>query len=363
MTLSHAAGSAPERIIIIGHGSPRKEANTIDSLAESLHAELHPGCSNHCVRGAYLQFSDPDIETVIEQSVAEGAGRIILHPFFLNAGMHVTKDIPELIESARLKYPSVDFIYTEPLGMHEKLVDVVKERISASRGYAPSDIEKRSFEIIGDEADLSGVPAERVPIIKRVIHATADFELGQTLKFHPDAIKAGIDAILSGKDILTDVEMVRTGINKRLLSKWGGKVICNIQDITAGAAQPEADGCPSEITEPCGRSDNKTRSEKGIELALKENHNIGIIAVGNAPTALLKVIDILNSEGQPHRVTPTNSRVLVIGVPVGFVKAYESKALLASQDFPFITNLSRKGGSTVAVAIVNALLKIADEER
>jgi precorrin-8X/cobalt-precorrin-8 methylmutase len=348
VTLSNTVGERSERIIIIGHGSPRKEANTIDTLAESLHAELHPGCSDHCVTGAYLQFSDPDIETVIEKSVSEGAGRIILHPFFLNAGMHVTKDIPELIEAARKTYPGVDFIYTEPLGMHEKLVEVVRERISASRGYAPADIEKRSFEIIGEEADLSGVPVERIPIIKRVIHATADFELGQTLKFHPDAIKAGVDAICAGKDILTDVEMVRTGINKNLLSKWGGNVICNIQDITAMAYHDT----PSQNM-------NKTRSERGIELALNENHNIGIIAVGNAPTALLKVIDIFNS--QSERLN-SKSQILVVGVPVGFVKAYESKSLLASQDFPFITNLSRKGGSTVAVAIVNALLKIAEEE-
>jgi precorrin-8X/cobalt-precorrin-8 methylmutase len=269
-----------------------------------------------------------------------------MHPFFLNAGMHVTKDIPELIDAARLRHPDVEFIFTEPLGMHEKLIEVVKERIASSGGYAPPEIEKRSFEIIGDEADLSGLPAEQVPIVKRVIHATADFEFAQTLTFHPDAIKAGIGAIRSGKDILTDVEMVRTGINKRLLSKWGGKVICRIQD-------PELDRDAS-----LPDTEKKTRSEKGIELALKENNNIGIIAIGNAPTALLKGIEILNSSSFTQRPLP-----VVVGVPVGFVKAFESKALLASQKFPFITNLSRKGGSTIAVSIVNALLKMAEEEK
>ncbi|HTZ17039.1 MAG TPA: CbiX/SirB N-terminal domain-containing protein, partial [Dissulfurispiraceae bacterium] len=134
----------PERIIIIGHGSPRKEANNMDSLTALLHAELHPGCMDDCVKGSYLQFSDPDIEAAISQCVSEGAKRIIMHPFFLNAGMHVTKDIPELIDAARLKYPGVEFIFTEPLGMHDKLVQVVKERIAASRGYAPEEIEKRS---------------------------------------------------------------------------------------------------------------------------------------------------------------------------------------------------------------------------
>jgi precorrin-8X/cobalt-precorrin-8 methylmutase len=125
--------------------------------------------------------------------------------------------------------------------------------------------------------------------------------------------------------------MVKTGINKKLLEKWGGRVICN-------------------INEPVGQvTEHTTRSEAGIEKALKENNNIGIIAIGNAPTALLKTIEIMNS----------TDNVLVIGVPVGFVKAIESKSELAKQEFPFITNISRKGGSTVAVAIVNALLKMA----
>jgi precorrin-8X/cobalt-precorrin-8 methylmutase len=176
-----------------------------------------------------------------------------------------------------------------------------------------------------------------------VIHATADFEFKNTLVFHPNAIKAGIDAIKSGKAILTDVEMVKTGINRKLLEKWGGKVICNIQK--------------SEVRSQ--KSDNKTKAEIGIESALRENNNIGIIAIGNAPTALLKVIEIFNNP--KSEISNLKSQILVIGVPVGFVKALESKALLAAQKFPFITNLSRKGGTPVAVAIVNALLKITEE--
>ncbi|HMK60621.1 MAG TPA: precorrin-8X methylmutase [Dissulfurispiraceae bacterium] len=352
MTTFNTAEKKSERIIIIGHGSPRKEANTIGALADSIHAELHPGCGNNCVRGAYLQFSTPDIETVIAESVSEGAARVILHPFFLNSGMHVTKDIPDLISEARLKYPGVEFIYTEPLGMHEKLIEIVKERISASRGYAPPEIERRSFEIIGEEFDLSAFPSEQLPIIKRVIHATADFELGLSLNFHPDAVRVGIEAIRSGRDILTDVEMARTGINKHLLAKWGGKVICGLTDIASHDEASMHGRCAA------------TRSEKGIEQAFKGNNNIGVIVVGNAPTALLKVIHLLTStdddqkeKNQPHE----RHCALVVGVPVGFVKAFESKALLSAQDFPFITNLSRKGGSTVAVAIVNALLRMAEE--
>jgi precorrin-8X/cobalt-precorrin-8 methylmutase len=333
-----------ENIILIGHGSPRKEANNIELIGNLLHNSIHPGCSNNCVRAAYLQFAEPDITAAIKECVRDGARRIIVHPFFLSSGMHVTKDIPEMIEDAKGIYPDVEFIYTEPLGTHEKLIEIVKDRIKSAGNAATEEIEERSFQIISGEIDLSDVPSEHLPVIKRVIHATADFEFKKTLVFHPDAIKTGIDAIRSGKDILTDVEMVRTGINKRLLEKWGGKVICNIQQSAASSQQ----------------SGKKTKAEKGIELGLKENNNIGIIAVGNAPTALLKMIDVFNSESQ---ISNLKSQILIVGVPVGFVKAFESKVMLAQQGFPFITNLSRKGGTPVAVAIVNALLKMAGEDK
>ncbi len=333
-----------ENIILIGHGSPKKDANNIEILGEMLHNSLHPACGNNCVKVAYLQFAEPDISTGIRECVEKGAKRVILHPYFLSSGMHVTKDIPEMIKDAQDEYPHVEFVYTEPLGVHEKLMQVVMERIHAANGLRPEDIEKRSLEIISEEIDLSDKEAETLPIIKRVIHATADFEFKNTLTFHPQAIKAGIDAIRAGKDILTDVEMVRTGIKRSLLEKWGGKVVCKIGQETEVIGQ---------------QSGNRTRAEIGIEEALKENNNIGIIAVGNAPTALLKVIEIFNDS--TSEVSNRKSQILVVGVPVGFVKALESKALLATQDFPFITNLSRKGGTPVAVAIVNALLKMAEE--
>ncbi|MBI4687304.1 MAG: precorrin-8X methylmutase [Nitrospirae bacterium] len=244
-----------------------------------------------------------------------------------------------MIKDAKDKYPEVEFIYTEPLGIHDKLIQIVAERIYAANGLKPEAIEERSFEIISEETDLKGFPPEQVPIIQRVIHATADFEFKKTLLFHPQAISAGFEAIKAGKDILTDVEMVKTGIIKRWLKPWGGKVICNINDDDV-----------IRLSEETGR----TRAEIAMEKALSGSHNIGIIAIGNAPTALLKVIDIFTR----HSSLVTRHFPLVIGVPVGFVKALESKSSLSAQKFPFITNLSRKGGTPVAVAIVNALLKM-----
>ncbi len=344
-----------EIIIIAGHGSPKKEANNIEYMARMLHGTIHPGCGNACIRTAYLQFAQPDIMGAIKGCVHDGAKKIIIHPYFLSSGMHVTSDIPAIIKDAKAIFPDVEFVYTEPLGIHGKIAQIVLERIHSASGMKPEDIEKKSFEIISEEADLSDIPSERLPIVKRVIHATADFEFKNSLLFHPDAIAAGLAAIKAGKDILTDVEMVRTGINKKLLSKWGGKVVCEIQE-------PEVRSQKSEVRKKGGlevkshASDLKTKAEIGIETVLKENHNIGIIAIGNAPTALLKVIEIFSSSLAPYPLP------LVIGVPVGFVKAVESKVLLAEQKFPFITNLSRKGGTPVAVAIVNALLKMAEGE-
>jgi len=327
-----------ENILLIGHGSPKKDANTIELVGKRLHAAVHPGCADNCVHVAYLQFAEPDIEDAIKGCVDNGATRIIIHPYFLSAGMHVTKDIPEIIKNSECLYPGVEFVYTEPLGSHEKLVQVIIDRIRASGVLLPEEIENKSFEMLTDEADFSGVDPQLHPIVKRVIHATADFEFRDTLVFHPEAVNAGLRAIAAGKSILTDVEMVRAGINKKLLGKWGGNVICAISD---------------EEVDRLSKETGATRAEISIERNL--NEDVGIIAIGNAPTALLKVIDLLNKRAMKEPP-------LVVGVPVGFVKAYESKALLAAQQFPFITNLSRKGGTPVAVAIVNALLKMASEE-
>lgn len=318
-----------EHIILIGHGSPKKSANNLDVVAELLQRAI--GAS--CVKTAYLQFVAPEIMDAIKESAREGATKIILHPFFLSSGMHVTKDIPDMIEEAQRLYPNVEFIYTEPLGIHPALVSVIIDRIKEASFKEPLDIEKRSFEMIDIETELKNVPPDRLPIVKRVIHATADFEFKDTLKFHPSAIEAGLYAIKSGMSILTDVEMVKTGINKRLAEMWDVNVMCNIVSVQSNGS--------------------KTRAETGIEEALSNNPNIGIVAIGNAPTALLKAIEIIKDR--------EGFKPLVIGVPVGFVRALESKAQLSKQDFPFITNLSRKGGSAVAVAIVNALLKIASE--
>lgn len=324
-----------EYIIITACKEENENTRNLEIIGEMVKSRLFSDNDNQsCLKIAYLDFLEPSLKDTIELCIREGAHSIIIHPYFLYMPTDISRVINEAITESAQNHPEVRIVCTEPLGLHEKIVQVIIERINSTRIKSPEDIEKESFEILSQELDLHDIPPEQMTIFQRVIHATADFEYRNTLRFHPRAIETGIKAIRSGRDILTDVSMVHVGINKKYLDRWGGKAICNVSDDEVFRLSSET---------------GKTRAEIAIEKGFTEN--IGIIAIGNAPTALLKTIDMMKRR----------TDVLVIGVPVGFVKALDSKIALANQDFPFITNLSRKGGSSVAVAIVNALLKMADE--
>ncbi len=205
---------------------------------------------------------------------------------------------------------------------------------------APLEIERESFRIIEEEfAEQTGLKQEdfdpsRFAVIQRVIHATGDFSFAHLIRFHPEAVEAGLAAVRSGKNILTDVNMAAAGISRSFLEPYGGSVICKVAD-------PEI--------EDIAKKQGRTRSQTAIEVGMQEN--VGIVAIGNAPTALITVM-ILIEEG---RIKPD----LVIGVPVGFVNASESKEILAEKDYPYIYCDGRKGGTPVSVAIINALLRLA----
>lgn len=319
-----------EKFLIVLHGSPKKEANLWDQFLSLLAVTFGRPREDFAI--AFLQFGEPDIKSALRNLIEKGAKRIIVHPFFLSAGFHVTKDIPKILEEVMKENPKVEILYTRPLGMHEKLAEIVKERIEELGIKKGEEIERKSFEIIEKELDLSNFSPDEKAIVKRVIHATADFEFKDTMVFHKRAISFAIENIKSGKDFLVDVEMVKAGISKRLLKR--NRVISYLSEI---------------VEDP----EDSTRTEKAIALALERETNIGIIAIGNSPTALLKTVELLNRDNIKN--------IVVIGMPVGFVKAFEAKLLLSTQDFPFITNLSRKGGSSACCAIINALLKLADQ--
>ncbi|MFT9850260.1 precorrin-8X methylmutase [Aneurinibacillus sp. REN35] len=201
----------------------------------------------------------------------------------------------------------------------------------------PQEIEGKSFEMITEELGEHPFTEAQYPVVQRVIHASADFELGRSMVFHPDAIEAGIRAIREGQKLVADVQMVQVGISKPRLEKFGGSVHVYISD-------------PDVIEE--AKRLNTTRAIISIRKAIQEADG-GIFAIGNAPTALLELIRLVK-EGIARPG-------LVIGMPVGFVSAAESKEELAKLDIPFITNIGRKGGSTVVVAAVNALSIMAEQ--
>ncbi|MCQ2443440.1 MAG: precorrin-8X methylmutase [Oscillospiraceae bacterium] len=199
----------------------------------------------------------------------------------------------------------------------------------------PADIEKRSMEII--ESELSA-PLDPVlaPVIRRVIHTTADFDYVKTLVFSESAVEKGVQALKNGVFIVTDTTMAQSGINKRVLKRFGGEVLNFIGDPDV-AAEAKARGI--------------TRSAVSMERAASLGVPL-IYVVGNAPTALVSIYEQVQAGTMPPPA-------LVVGVPVGFVNVVEAKELILKLDVPYIVARGRKGGSNVAAAIINALLYIA----
>lgn len=198
----------------------------------------------------------------------------------------------------------------------------------------PADIEKRSFEIIGELLCERGkvLPPEQEPIIKRVIHTTADLDYAEQMYFSSQAVVKISDALKCGADIITDTQMAKAGINKALLASFGGEVHCFMSD--------------KDVAEEA-KQRGVTRAAVSMEKACAYSKPL-VFAIGNAPTALIRICELVK-EG---RLSPSG----VIGVPVGFVNVMESKELLMDMEIPSIVTLGRKGGSNIAAAVCNALL-------
>ncbi len=200
--------------------------------------------------------------------------------------------------------------------------------------YKPDEIEKKSFEIIDDELKKRGIilPGEQEMVIKRVIHATADFTYADTLLFSEGAVEAARKLFLGGADLVTDTNMALAGISRKTLARFGGKAHCFMADAQAARLAEER---------------RVTRASISMEFAagLKKP---AVIAVGNAPTALIRLYEMI----QEGVYIPA----FIIGVPVGFVNVEAAKELILQTDVPYIVNRGRKGGSSVAAAICNAIL-------
>ncbi|MBI5787392.1 MAG: precorrin-8X methylmutase [Candidatus Schekmanbacteria bacterium] len=199
----------------------------------------------------------------------------------------------------------------------------------------PEAIQAESFRIIDELLAAYNFPSQNAAIVKRVIHATGDPSWADELVIHPQAVSAACKAMKAGCPIVTDVQMVRAGINGAKVKALGGKLVCGIK---------------YRKTSETARKEQITRAAAAMRLLAKQWSG-GILAIGNAPSALFEVCQLIR-QGKP-------APALIIGVPVGFVGSEESKTVLRELSVPYITNTSRKGGSPIAVAIVNALLELS----
>ena len=333
-------------IILISHGSKLSSGNDgLFKVADMLRAMNRW----NMVEAAFLQLAEPGFVEVVKKTVKRGAERIVVVPLLLFKGNHVYKDIPEMLENEKKKYPQIEFIYANNIGADERIALIAADRIhevlierqygSGRRLEQPQAIVDESFEIINKLVDLESVPELHRPIIQRAIHATGDTEYAYNLIFHPKAVDSGIRSLREGKNIVTDVNMIKSGISKSAVEKFGGKIVCKIADKA--------------VIDDAKRL-GKTRAIVAMQHSIKEMGN-GIAVIGNAPTALFELINLIkNGLAQP---------ALVIGIPVGFVGAVESKYALKDISIPYVTNTNRKGGSAVAVSIINAIIKLAKENK
>lgn len=203
----------------------------------------------------------------------------------------------------------------------------------------PMEIEKRSFEIITEElGDKKLIPGTEF-VVKRCIHTSADFDYAENLCFSENVMEKAMDAIKNGACIVTDTQMAKSGINKRALARYGGQVYCFISD---------------EDVAESAKKNGTTRATASMDKAAALDKPL-IFAVGNAPTALVRLYELIE-EG---KLNPE----LIIGVPVGFVNVEQSKELIMEAGVPYIVARGRKGGSNIAACICNALLYMIDNRR
>jgi len=200
----------------------------------------------------------------------------------------------------------------------------------------PQEIEDTSMVIIEDSLPmLKKLPEGERQIIRRIVHTTGDVNIAGLIKIHPQAVESGLAALRAGRPIFTDVRMLESGISPVKLAEFAIETICMIKD-------------PDVVAE--SKRTGQTRAMMAIKKAAPRL-NGGIIAIGNAPTALFELCAMVRrGDFNP---------ALVVGTPVGFVGAKESKEMLVETPVPYVTITGTRGGSTIAVAVLNALLKMA----
>ena len=290
-------------LVLIGHGS--KLAHNRENLVKIAEI-LREKSRFKTVEISFMVRNTPTIPEAIEKVVKLGIKKIVLVPAFLAAGVHTTQEIPELIgmkdKQSQLSARGIELFYGEPIGADECVAVILEEKALKALGQGTAEHKHASFSISAEEkadapADLHNIygksmslirpeiigilekaPEKNVPIIERVVHTTADPEFAKTLVIHDDAVDAGVAAIKSGAKIVTDVKMVKAGINESRVRRFGGRTLTYIDD-------------PRAIK--MAENESLTRAAASMRLAVDEGMDGAIILIGNAPTAAFEIADLV----------------------------------------------------------------------
>ena len=328
----------------MGHGSKSPSAMaTLEEVTSQIDESFEMP-----VRLASLQFNKPTFEETIDKLVSDGVERIIVMPFFIYSGIHVSEDIPEAISEVAKEYDDLEIVLTDHLGADPSIIGVVKDRIEDLMSIdhkrvdierlLPDEIEAKSYEIIRNRYPSLGSGDLIGEVKSRIIHASGDMEIEKEIMISSLASMI-VHAVIAGSPIIADVMMVKAGINKTGLKEHGCSLDCYIND----------DDVKIKAKDSC-----KTRAAVSIKKA-SGLHEGGIYVIGNAPTALEELCDLVE-EGRSRPDA-------IIGIPVGFVGAAEAKERLMNLDIPWITVKGTRGGSAIATAAINAVIKISLRKR
>jgi precorrin-8X/cobalt-precorrin-8 methylmutase len=356
-------------LVLIGHGSklPHNQEN-LEKLAEIMREKS----SFKVVEISFMVRNSPTIPEAIDAVASRGVTKIVLVPAFLSAGVHTTQEIPELIgikeKELQLSAKGIEVFYGEPIGADECLAVILEEKALYALGkkvtahlhaqfaantnnvnstavrFAVPDSSAKIFDtsmsLIRPEIKdlLEKAPKSHVPIIERVVHTTADPEFANLLSISDGAVDAGLAAIRAGAKIITDVKMIKAGINEARVKRFGGSLFSYIDDARAVKM---------------ANVEQITRSAAAVRLAVEDGVDGAIFLIGNAPTAAFELAKAVEA----GKAKPA----LIVATAVGYVGAAESKEAVANLSVPTIVIRGRKGGSPISVAIFNALLKMAEE--
>ncbi len=349
-------------LVLIGHGS--KLPHNRENL-EKLAAILRKRSSFKFVEISFMVRNTPTIPEAIDALAKKGVNKIVLVPAFLAPGIHTTQEIPELIgmkdKESQLSARGIQLFYGEPIGADECIAVILEEKALKALGQKTARHQHASFRasvkskmparsskiydismsLIRPEIKdvLAKAPKKHISLIERVVHTTADPEFAKLLVISDKAVNAGVAAIKAGAKVITDVKMIKAGINEARVESFGGEILTYIDDPRATKM---------------ANAESITRSTAAMRLAAEDGLDGVIVLIGNAPTAAFE----LAKQVQEGKAKPA----LIVATPVGYVGAAESKEAVSKLPIPYIIVKGRKGGSTISVAVFNALLNLAEQK-